>query len=154
MSLNTIDYNAKTMIELKNICKENKIKGYSSNKFKTKENLINLLKGNIVYNKIINNLYDFLKKHYPYIIPMFDGDENDMKKIPKGTMVLYKWKCINYSICSNIFHSRPFELYRGDNKTRKYCNECAIQNRVLIKQQNMLIKNGSLLDSYPQIIDI
>ncbi len=173
-----MDYDTKNFTELKNICKEKGIKGYSSKQIQTKKQLIDLIMGNIIHNDLRkkenwsenkikvfekslsikrqkNNLYDFLNENYPDIIPLFDGNENDMKKISKGTMVKYKWKCINYKTCSNIFESRPRDLYRDeDNRMRKYCNECAKQSRIIIQQQKMLNQNGSLQQLYPKIIDI
>ena len=85
-----MDYNSKTVKELKNICKINKYKGYS--KKKTKKDLIEFIKNktNTKKNKIIEGqkviykttgeLVTIVKKHFDdippyYTIRMSNGNE-------------------------------------------------------------------------------
>ena len=85
-----MDYNSKTVQELKNICKINKYKGYS--KKKTKKDLIEFIKNktNTKKNKIIEGqkviykttgeLVTIVKKHFDdippyYTIRMSNGNE-------------------------------------------------------------------------------
>ena len=85
-----MDYNSKTVQELKNICKINKYKGYS--KKKTKKDLIEFIKnktntntnktmeGQKVIYKTTGELVTIVKKHYDdvppyYTIRMSNGNE-------------------------------------------------------------------------------
>ena len=83
-----MDYNSKTVQELKNICKINKYKGYS--KKKTKKDLIEFIKnktntnktmeGQKVIYKTTGELVTIVKKHYDdvppyYTIHMSNGNE-------------------------------------------------------------------------------
>ena len=83
-----MDYNSKTVQELKNICKINKYKGYS--KKKTKKDLIEFIKnktntnktmeGQKVIYKTTGELVTIVKKHYDdvppyYTIRMLNGNE-------------------------------------------------------------------------------
>ena len=83
-----MDYNSKTVQELKNICKINKYKGYS--KKKTKKDLIEFIKnktntnktmeGQKVIYKTTGELVTIVKKHFDdvppyYTIRMSNGNE-------------------------------------------------------------------------------
>ena len=83
-----MDYNSKTVHELKNICKINKYKGYS--KKKTKKDLIEFItnksntnksmEGQKVIYKTTGELVTIVKKHYDdvppyYTIRMSNGNE-------------------------------------------------------------------------------
>ena len=85
-----MDYNSKTIQELKNICKINKYKGYS--KKKTKKDLIEFIKnktntkknkimeGQKVIYKTTGELVTIIKKHFDdippyYTIRMSNGNE-------------------------------------------------------------------------------
>ena len=85
-----MDYNSKTIQELKNICKINKYKGYS--KKKTKKDLIEFIKnktntkknkimeGQKVIYKTTGELVTIVKKHFDdippyYTIRMSNGNE-------------------------------------------------------------------------------
>ena len=83
-----MDYNSKTISELKNICKINKYKGYSKNK--TKKELIEFIKnkkktnklteGQKVIYKTTGELVTIVKKHFDdvppyYTIRMLNGNE-------------------------------------------------------------------------------
>lgn len=152
MEDNTINYEEMTKNKLKSLCKERGIKGYSSIGI-TKLKIIQLLKGEITYNK--NNLFDYLIKNNPLIIKRFVDNINNLKTISYGTMIKYKWKCVNYSKCSNIFLARPRDVYRNDSKgTIKYCNICKYKERVIVYQKNILEKNGSILIKIPNIINV
>jgi hypothetical protein len=152
-----MDYSEKTLKELLLICKEKNIKGCSG---KNKEHLIkklNELNNNntsIHKKKIKNNLYTYLLNYDSTIIDRFYGTIDEMMNISKGTMLKYNWKCINYEICKNIYTSRPIELYKEYRTKRIYCEKCSISYTVKHFQQLMLKKNGSLLDVYPNIINV
>lgn len=174
-----MDYSLLTYKELISYCKEQGIKGYSC---KTKEYIINELlkikdnnKKNISENEIklknksefktpsvqtyinnklkTSNLYDYLCTNYPELINKYYGPIDEMKNINKGTMKKYVWKCKNYDICQNTFEARPFDIYRQKRQTR-YCKICKNKESTKLYQKYMLLKNGSILDKYPQIINV
>lgn len=171
------DYNIKTKVELIALCKEKGIKGYAQAGI-IKEKIIQLLTGEIKYNdprkkenwsnkkkesfektlttiRLKNNLFDHLTKNNPLLIKKFAGNVDDLKKISRGTMVHYKWKCANYSDCLNIFEARPRDVFRNDSKLSiKYCDKCKRQEAGRTYQKNMLEKNGSIQKKIPDIINI
>lgn len=154
-----IDYNRKTKVELIALCKERGIKGYAKKGF-TKDDIIKLLKGENKYNDNCekvkkNNLFDYLTKNNPSLILKYDGKVDDLKSISYGTMVKYKWKCENYSECSNNFEARPRDVYRNDKKSpTRYCSKCKNKESGKKFQKNMLEKNGSILTKIPEIINV
>lgn len=171
------EYNSKTKIELIALCKEKGVKGYAQIGI-TKEKIIQLLTGEIEYKdprekenwsekkkdsfektlttrRFKNNLFDYLTKNNPSIISKYDGDIDDMKVISHSTMEHSTWKCENYSECSNTFDARPRDVFRNDSKSAtKYCKDCKHIERGKCFQQNMLSKNGSILDTYPNIVNV
>lgn len=170
------DYTTKTKIELVALCKANGIKGYAQIGI-TKEKMIQLLTGQIEYNdprekgnwseekkksfetalkkrQLKNNLFDYLTKNNPSIITKYAGNPDELKTISHSTMVHYKWKC-EKSDCSNVFESRPRDIFRNDSKSpTKYCSLCKHQERGKTYQKNMLEKNGSIQTKIPDIINI
>ena len=83
-----MDYNLKTVQELKNICKINKYKGYSKKKtkkdliefIKNKTNTTKLIEGQKVIYKTTGELVTIVKKHFDdippyYTIRMSNGNE-------------------------------------------------------------------------------
>tara|TARA_B100001121_G_scaffold257551_1_gene235852 strand:- start:222 stop:554 length:333 start_codon:yes stop_codon:yes gene_type:complete len=83
-----MDYNSKTVQELKNICKINKYKGYSKKKtkkdliefIKNKTNTTKLIEGQKVIYKTTGELVTIVKKHFDdippyYTIRMSNGNE-------------------------------------------------------------------------------
>lgn len=174
------DYTTKSKIELVALCKERGVKGYAQIGI-TKEKIIQLLTGQIEYNdprekgnwsekkkesfekalnarRSKNNLFDYLTKNNPSIITKYAGNSDDMKLISHSTMEHYKWKCENYSECSNTFHARPRDVFRNDSKSpTKYCSTCKEVNRKgqgINYQKNMLEKNGSIQTKIPDIINV
>ncbi len=171
------DYNSKTKVELVTICKEKGIRGYAQIGI-TKEKIIQLLTGEIEYNdprkkgnwseakkisfesalkkrQLKNNLFDYLTKNNQSIITKYAGNQDDLKTISHSTMVHYKWKCENYSECSNVFEARPRDVFRNDSKTStKYCSLCKYQERGKTYQKNMVEKNGSIQEKIPGIVNI
>lgn len=159
-----MDYSLKTTIQLKQLCKINNIEGYNNKKKNELINLINdysknniIKEGNIIQKSMLeikkekNNLYDFLQKYDSKIINKFNGSIDDMKKISKGTMKIYEWRCDNFEKCKNTYFSRPINIYRSDRLPHRYCKECRVKEKVKKHQKNMLLKNGSLLDALPNI---
>lgn len=174
MEDNITQYETMTMIELVSLSKKRGIKGYAQTGI-TKDKIIKLLKGEIKYNdprkkenwsdnkkesfaktleakRLKNNLFDYLIKNNPSIITKFVSNPDDLKIISYGTMVHYKWKCVNYLKCSNIFEARPRDVFRNDLKSRiSYCNKCKYRERGIAYQKNMLEKNGSIQTKIPDI---
>ena len=83
-----MDYNSKTVQELKNICNINKYKGYSKKKtkkdliefIKNKTNTTKLIEGQKVIYKTTGELVTIVKKHFDdippyYTIRMSNGNE-------------------------------------------------------------------------------
>jgi hypothetical protein len=102
-----------------------------------------------------NNLFDYLTKNNPSIIAKYAGTQDELKLISFGTMInTYKWKCENYSDCSNVFEARPNDVFRNDKRQIKYCSLCKNKERGKIYQKNMLEKNGSIQTKIPDIINI
>ena len=171
------EYNGKTKVELVALCKEKGVRGYAQIGI-TKETIIQLLKGEIEYKdprkkdnwsekkkesfektlttrRLKNNLFDYLTKNNPSIIAKYDGGIDDLKLISHSTMEYYKWKCENYSECSNTFDARPRDVFRNDSKSpTKYCNDCKHKERGKAYQKNMLEKNGSIQTKIPDITDV
>ena len=173
------EYNSKTKVELVALCKEKGVKGYAQIGI-TKETIIQLLKGEIEYKdprekdnwsenkkesfektlttrRLKNNLFDYLIKNNPSILDKYDGDIDDMKLISHSTMEHSKWKCKNYSECSNIFDARPRDVFRNDKRQTKYCSECKKVNRKEqgVKYQKMMLEmNGSIQIKIPDITDV
>lgn len=170
----------KTKVELVALCKEKGVKGYAQIGI-TKEKIIQLLTGKIEYNdprekenwseekqksfekalkekQLKNNLFDYLTKNNPSIISKYVGNQDELKLILFGTMVnIYKWRCENYSKCSNVFEGRPRDIFRNDKRQIKYCFECKKSNRIEqgIKYQNIILeKNGSIQTKIPNIINV
>lgn len=159
MEISIIDYNKKTKVELVALCKERGIKGYAKKGF-LKDDIINLLSGENKCKDTTekvkkNNLFDYLTKNNSSIILKYGGNCEDMKVISYSTMVKYKWKCENYSECSNIFEARPRDVFRSDSKSpMKYCETCKYQDNGKGYQKKMLEKNGSILTKIPDIINV
>ena len=174
------EYNNKTKVELVALCKEKGIKGYAQIGI-TKEKIIQLLRGEIEYKdprekgnwseerqksfenalkkrQLKNNLFDYLTTNNSSIITKYAGNPDELKTISHSTMVHYKWKCENYSECSNVFESRPRDIFRNDSRPpTKYCSECKKSNRTeqgIAYQKMMLEKNGSIQTKIPDIINI
>jgi very-short-patch-repair endonuclease len=172
-----IDYEAKTKVELVALCKERGIKGYEHSRI-TKGTLIKLLTGEIKYKEpekkeywtekrkesfkialkkrqLKNNLFDYLTEHNSSIITKYAGNSEDLKTISHSTMLHYKWKCENYSECSNTFEARPRDVFRDDKRPpTKYCSICSIKEKGKTYQKNMLKKNGSIEEKIPDIINV
>ena len=74
-----MDYNSKTVQELKNICKINKYKGYS--KKKTKKDLIEFIK-----NKTKKDLIEFIKNK----TNKTNTNKSNTNKSMEGQKVIYK----------------------------------------------------------------
>jgi hypothetical protein len=166
-----MNYSEYTLKELIDFCKKNEIKGYSS---KTKEyivkklNDIDIAKSKCIENnrekleniskidnkKLDNSLYSYLLANYSELINQYYGSIDEMKCIAKGTMNKYLWKCKNYETCNKTFECRPRDLYRCDKRQTKYCNICRRIEGGKSYQKYMLTKNGSILDKYPNIINV
>lgn len=161
------EYQLKSKVELVALCKERGIKGYSKCGI-TKDKIIKLLNGENMPNEIKNsfgkiltakqlqnNLFDYLSKNNSSIIEKFAGDINDLKTISYGTMVHYKWKCVNYLECSNIFSARPRDIFRNDTRPpTRYCNNCRHEERNISCRKKMIKKNGSIQLNMPNIVNV
>jgi very-short-patch-repair endonuclease len=172
-----LDYNSKTKVELVSLCKKIGVHGYAQNGI-TKDRIIQLIKGELEYKdprkkgnwsekkkksfekalkirQSKHNLFDYLTKNNSSIITRYVGNPDDLKKIAHSTMIHYKWKCTNYSECSNTFEARPRDVFRNDRGSPiKYCSLCKYTQRGIIYQQNILEKNGTIQTKIPDIIHV
>jgi very-short-patch-repair endonuclease len=154
-----MDFSKLSLKDLILYCKENKIKGYSGKsknciieKLSNLDNIENIKQDN--RKNVKNNLYSYLLENQPKLINLFYGNSQDMKYISKGTSVKYIWKCMNYEICKNTFECVPRAIYRQDRKSQRYCKLCGDKESGKTYRNNMVKKNGSILDRYQNIINI
>jgi very-short-patch-repair endonuclease len=147
------EYDKMKYDELIVLCKERKLKGYLSKNSAgsvelTKEKMIKLLKENVSKN----NLFDYLSKNNPSIIPKLSGDEDILKTYLPGTNKYLEWKC-DSEACSNKFRAIPKNVYKSDSP-RKYCDICTHKNRKANKRKAILKRSGSIETIYPFIKNV